>query len=149
MPTEDALREAERFFHQQIPLTRAMGVRVVRADGDKIAVEAPVAPNQNHLKTAFGGSIHAIATLAGYGCLWLALRDPKVHVVIAESSIRYLLPVRETIRGVCALPGQSQLDAFRAALAAKGKARICLDVTIEENEVVAAEFSGTFVALAT
>jgi hypothetical protein len=29
---ETALREAEEFFHQQIPLTRAMGVRVVAHD---------------------------------------------------------------------------------------------------------------------
>ncbi len=80
---DDLLRQAENFFHEKIPLTRAMDVRVVTDDEHGFAVEAPVGPNRNHLHTAFGGSINAVATLAGYGFLWLQLRD-HAHVVIAS-----------------------------------------------------------------
>jgi thioesterase domain-containing protein len=64
---EDRLRAAEKFLHEQIPITRAMGLRVVANDGNGFVVEAPVALNSNHLRTAFGGSINAVATLAAYG----------------------------------------------------------------------------------
>ncbi len=57
MQTAEILRDAEEFFHQKIPLTRAMGVRLVAASGDSFAIEAPVALNYNHLHTAFGSTI--------------------------------------------------------------------------------------------
>ena len=95
---ETALRQAQAFFHEQIPITRAMGVRVVANDENGFVIEAPVALNSNHLRTAFGGSINAVATLAAYGFLWLELNEAAAHVVVAESSIRFLRPVRETIR---------------------------------------------------
>lgn len=147
MKTPDPLREAEEFFHKKIPLTRAMGVRVVSDDTHTFVVTAPVALNHNHLHTAFGGSINAVATLAGYGLLWMQLRGEAAHVVIAESSIRFLQPVRETIRALCAKPHVQELEAFRSTLQAKGKAKIALHVRVEENGKLAAEFRATFVAL--
>ena len=146
MKTPDELRAAEEFFHAKIPLTRAMGVRVAADESGAFAVTAPVALNYNHLHTAFGGSINAIATLAGYGSLWIELRGEAAHVVIAESSIRFLQPVRETIRASCAKPDAQQLDAFRSTLRAKGKAKITLHVHVEEHGTAAAEFQATFIA---
>ena len=146
MIAESALRRAEDFFHEQIPLTRAMGVRVVAKDDQGFAIEAPVASNSNHLRTAFGGSINAVATLAAYGLLWLELDAPGVHVVVAESSIRFLRPVRQTIRAVCARPGPDEWKAFTAEFETAGKARIKLRVQVIEAEQTAAEFEGTFVA---
>ena len=146
--TTDALRAAEEFFHAQIPVTRAMGLRVVPDEEHGFAIAAPVALNYNHLHTAFGGSINAVATLAGYAWLWLELRGEPVHLVVRESSIRFLQPVRETIRAVCSAPAAEEVKAFRAALGAKGKARLTLEVRVaEESGVPAAQFTGTFVAL--
>src|SRR3954471_1400745 len=122
------LLKAEKFLHEQIPITRAMGLRVVAHDDAGFTIEAPVALNSNHLRTAFGGSINAVATLAAYGFLWMELNDASVHVVVAESSIRFLRPVRETIRAVCRRPAPDELAAFRAQFAAKGKGRISLRV---------------------
>jgi thioesterase domain-containing protein len=143
---DDRRRAAEQFLHEQIPLTRAMGLRIVSYDDNGVAVEAPVALNSNHLRTAFGGSINAVATLAAYGLLWLELDNPAVHVVVAESSIRFLRPVRETIRAVCARPGPDDWEAFRAEFESIGKARIKLRVAVVEVDQTAAEFEGTFVA---
>ncbi len=141
-----ALRQAEEYFHQQIPITHAMGIRVVAHIETEFAVEAPVALNFNHLQTAFGGSINAVATLAAYGFLWLELRDQSVRVVVAESSIRFLQPVRETIRAVCLHPDPNNWNAFRSRFAEKGRARISLEVNVVEEGQTAAEFKGIFVA---
>ena len=123
-----------------------MGVRVVSGVEHGFAVEAPVGLNSNHLRTAFGGSINAIATLAAYGLLWIELNDPAVHVVVAESSIRFLRPVRETIRAVCQRPSEHDWKAFTKAFESEGKGRIKLRVQVVEAGQSAAEFEGTFVA---
>jgi thioesterase domain-containing protein len=141
-----ALRDAEQYFHQQIPITRAMGVRIVSRDESQFVVEAPVALNSNHLGTAFGGSINAVATLAAYGLLWLELNDPSVHVVVAESTIRFLRPVREKIRATCQRPDPNEWNVFRAKFESAGKAPITLRVHVLDGEQTAAEFEGTFVA---
>ena len=146
MSEETALRQAQAFFHEQIPITRAMGLRVVASDENGFVVEAPVALNSNHLRTAFGGSINAVATLAAYGLLWLELNEAAAHVVVAESSIRFLRPVRETIRALCLRPAADELEAFHAQFAAKRKARIALRVNVIEAGETAAEFQGLFVA---
>ena len=138
-------RAAEQFFHENIPLTRAMAVRVVAADAHQFAIEAPVAPNRNHLETAFGGSINAIATLAAYGALWLELRAVAARVVIAESSIRFLQPLSETMMARC-VRNPEALETFKRELRERGKARIRLSVVVEENGATGAEFRGLFVA---
>jgi thioesterase domain-containing protein len=143
---ESALRRAEEFLSEQIPITRAMGVRLVCDAENGFAVEAPVALNSNHLRTAFGGSINAVATLAAYGWLWLELDDPAVHVVVAESSIRFLQPVHEIIRAVCQRPDRNEWEAFQRNFESAGKARIKLRVNVVEAGQTAVEFEGTFVA---
>ena len=143
---ERALREAEKFLHEQIPITRAMGLRVVGHDGDGFTVEAPVALNSNHLRTGFGGSINAVATLAAYGFLWVELNDAAAHVVVAESSIRFLRPVREIIRATCLRPDNDTLEKFRSDFSERRKARITLRVRVAEAGETAAEFEGRFVA---
>src|SRR3954463_14741427 len=113
MRADSTLLEVEKYLHEQIPITRAMGLRVVAHDEKEFVVEAPVALNSNHLRTAFGGSINAVATLAAYGFLWVELNDAAAHVVVAESSIRFLRPVLETIRATCRRPDAKSLAAFR------------------------------------
>ena len=104
MTDAQQLRETEKFFHQQIPITRAMGVRVAAYDGQRFTLVAPIALNFNHLGTAFGGSLSAVATLAGYGLLWphLSSRHPP------EFS---LVPTAGAQRDRCNLPQAGRSDA--------------------------------------
>src|ERR1044071_2537793 len=146
MSLAPTLRDTQQYFHQQIPITRAMGVLVVTHDKNQFIVEAPVSLNSNHLGTAFGGSINAVATLAAYGLLWLELREYAVYVIVAESSIQFLRPVRETIRAICLRPEPAEWAPFQTRFAEKGKARIPLHVTVVETGQTAAEFEGVFVA---
>ncbi len=124
-----------------------MEVRVV-PHRDGFAIEAPVEPNHNHLQTAFGGSINAIATLAGYTLLWLELRDRAANLVVRESSIRFMRPIREMIQAVCVPVAAESLSAFNERLIRDGKAQLRVGVRLEEHGELAAEFRGTFVATA-
>lgn len=138
--------EVEAFLHTKIPITQAMGVRVEVFDENHLVLTAPLDLNHNHLGTAFGGSLAAVATLAGYAFLWLALEDRDAHVVIAESSLVYRRPVRGEIRAVCRRPDEGALAIFKTSYAQKGKARLTLAVQIEGAGEVAVEFTGVFVA---
>ena len=140
------LRETERFFHDQIPITRAMGVVVESFGSGQLVLTAPLDLNHNHLGTAFGGSLGAIATLAGYGLLWLLLDDRRAHIVIKSSSIHYRQPVTGVIRAVCQQPGDEDVEHFLERFRRKGKASIRLRATIEEAGRTCVDFEGLFVA---
>lgn len=146
MNAPDRLRETEQFLHEQIPLTRAMQVRVESYDAGRLTLTAPLAANHNHLGTAFGGSLAALAMLAGYGLLWLELGDRDAHLVVSESTLKFRHPVRGLIRAICRPPEARALAHFKGDFAAKGKARLSLEVVIEGEDEVAVEFRGTYVA---
>jgi thioesterase domain-containing protein len=137
----------QELLHQKIPITRALGVRVEDYDGQRLILTAPLAANVNHLGTAFGGSLNALALLSGYGLLWLELQDSECHIVIRASSISYERPVTGELRAVCVRPDEEALRHFKQTFHQRGKARIVLSATIEEQGITAVRFQGTFVAL--
>ncbi|HEX6622617.1 MAG TPA: YiiD C-terminal domain-containing protein [Pyrinomonadaceae bacterium] len=140
-------RQLEELFYAKIPVTRALGVRVEEYDGRRLVLTAPLRENVNHLGTAFGGSINALAVLSGYGLLWLELRDTQCHIVIRESAIHYDRPVRGDLRAVCVRPGEEAVEAFKHQYRQRGKARIVLEATVEDGGATAVRFRGTFVAM--
>ncbi len=138
--------EITSYLHKNIPITAAMGVEVESSDAEGLVLIAPLEPNHNHLGTAFGGSLSAIATLAGYGVVWLALGDPDAHVVIGDGTLRFRRPVTKSIRAICVSPEPPVMQHFREEFDRAGRGRLRLQVTIEEDGEVAVEFEGTFIA---
>lgn len=147
MFSQTLLQETTQFLHEQIPLTQAMGVQVAQVDDWGLTLTAPLAVNHNHLGTAFGGSLSAMATLACYSLVWLLMNDRSVHIVVKQSEIQYLHPVTEDIRAVCHLPQDDELADFRLCFATQGKARLRLNCSIEQNGQICVTFKGEFVAL--
>jgi thioesterase domain-containing protein len=140
----------EAFLHEKIPLTRAMGLRVAASDARRLALEAPLAANVNHLGTAFGGSLHALPTLACYAALWTILREAGLdgHVVVKRSTAAYRSPVTGTLRAVCERPPAEACAAFLSDLRRHKKARMELTAIVEGAVgKPAVEFSGSFVAV--
>jgi thioesterase domain-containing protein len=142
-----AAARLERYVRDSIPLVVHMDVRVLSADIRGVVLEAPLAPNRNHVGTAFGASLHGLATLAGWGLVWLALEEhPEREVVVAESSMRYRLPANATFQARCLLPPAERLAELSADYASRGRARLVLDVHLLCGGNRVAEFEGTFVA---
>jgi len=142
-----SLAATEDFLHGKIPLARAMGVRVASHDATGLLLTAPLAENHNHLGTAFGGSISAIATLAGYALLWRELEDQSAHIVIRSSSLSYEQPIHGDLHALCLPPATEAMDTFRARFHKAGKARILIRVILSENGTPSAIFEGEYVAL--
>ena len=140
----------EAFLHAKIPLTKAMGLRVIETGPRQIVLEAPLAPNINHLGSVFGGTLHALPTLACYAALWSLLFESGIagHVVVKKSSAHYRQPVTATFRASCQRPPSDVAAAFLADLRRHKKARMDLEsVVLGANGKAAVEFSGSFVAV--
>ncbi len=151
VPPSVSARGLTIFLHEQIPLTRAMELRAAEASSERLVLEAPLAPNRNHLGTAFGGSLQALPTLACYGALWMTLREAGLdgHVVVKRSHATFHEPVSGKLRAVCERPSAAESAAFLSQLKRHGKARMELEATVEGTapDKPAVKFSGSFVAV--
>lgn len=135
--------ELKTFLYNSMPLCSAMGIEVVKADNDHIIVSAPLLPNINHKKTAFGGSLHSLATLA---CFSLVHVNVKGETVIASSEIEYLAPVTSDFIAECKKPESTDWERFLKIFEKKGRARIQLSSEIWQEGKLAVRFRGVFVA---
>ena len=150
VPDSMTTRGLEAFLHEKIPLTKAMGLHVTESNTQHLVLEAPLAANINHLGTAFGGSLHALPTLACYAALWTLLREAGLdgHVVVKRSAAQYRAPVTGQLRAVCVRPAPAVVEEFFADLRRHKKARMELTAIVEGSEgKPAVEFSGSFVAV--
>ncbi|HEV2109765.1 MAG TPA: YiiD C-terminal domain-containing protein [Gammaproteobacteria bacterium] len=146
-PADVRAARLERYMRRTIPLVEQMQVRVAALDGAGLSLTAPLAPNINHEQTAFGGSLASLATLACWGYLWLLLEDePGMHMVVNEAHIRYLKPVTGALTARCEAPPEETLRKFLDTLKRRGKARIELKATSNQDDNLCAEYTGSFVA---
>jgi len=150
VPDSMSTKSLEAFLHEKIPLTKAMGLHVAESNARRLVLEAPLDRNVNHLGTAFGGSLHALPTLACYAGLWTLLREAGIdgHVVVKRSQAHYRSPVTGTLRAVCVRPPAALVKEFILDLQRHRKARMELAAVVEGGDgKPAVEFSGSFVAV--
>jgi len=138
--------ELENTLHEEIPLSRAIGIQVAAYRNNMLQLIAPLVPNINHKCTAFGGSLYSLAVLCGWGLLHLRLREAglRKHIVIQESNVRYLLPVENDMTAECRLD-EAAFARFLRTLEKHGRSRLALDVIIMRDGRPAVEFSGRYV----
>jgi thioesterase domain-containing protein len=138
----------EKVLREEIPLTAAMGLRVIEAGGSRVVLGAPLEPNHNHKSTAFGGSLYSLAVLAGWGLLWIRLREASLegHVVIARSEAEYLRPVVGDLRAT-AEANETVLATALEIYRRKGRAKVLLTARIGEAGEEAVRFVGTYALL--
>ena len=135
---------------QSIPLTLAMQLKVSAWSDQGLTLMAPLAPNINDKGSAFGGSLSALLTLAGWGLLWLRTKETNMScdLVIHRAEIRYVRPVTGPILVLCPQPGNVEWLLFCDQFASRGKARIRLrPVVLDLAGQEAVTFQSEFVAL--
>ncbi len=136
----------ENYLHEQIPISKALGIRAKEATPQKVTLTAPLAENINHKKTVFGGSLHAVTTLACWSLIHLNLEN-SYEIVIGKSEIEYLKPVTSDFEATCYFPEEKEWQRFHHILLRKGKARLQLNAAIMQNNTIAVNFTGTFIAI--
>lgn len=140
----------ESYLYDNIPLSRAMGIRVLIASPARILLECPLEPNINHHGTAFGGSIVACSTLAGWCWLHVFMQEREIpsRLVISESKMEYIMPISGGFTAELRPPSLDTILNFTQTFSRRGSARIELEVDILSGGEIAAQFKGTYVALA-
>jgi len=148
MPTEGLERRVERYLHQYIPLSAAMGVRVEIATVERVQLSAPLAPNVNHNETVFGGSAAALATLSAWTLLHLRLEQAgwDARLVIQRSSMEYERPIPGDFEAICRFSDEAAWERFRATLERRARARLTLTAYLARAGHRVASFEGDFVA---
>jgi thioesterase domain-containing protein len=124
-----------------------MQLRVQDYDGRELRLAAPLGPNVNQHTTVFGGSLAAATTLAGWGMVWILLRDKYPHgrIVIQESTLSYVRPVTEDFVAVCRYPSEKAIRQLFAMLDRKGKGRIDLAAEVLQKGKPCVSFHGRYV----
>ena len=150
VPSDADLQQLQQQFSAMPPVA-AMAIAVDRYDDGALFLKAPLAANVNDKDNAFGGSLASLMTLAGWGWVNLQLRlaGMSADIYVADSQLRYLLPVYEALRAEAAPALPAERDTFIATLRQRGKARLGMAAQVRlADGAVAATFSGRFVAIA-
>jgi len=141
--------ELDTYLAENIPLTRALAVRALRVDDERVELAAPLAPNRNHRATAFGGSVAALAMLAGWGWLRARLGERAVglQLVIQRQEMEFLAPIDADFVSSCAAPAPPEWQRFQRTLGARGRARLELAVEVRCADRLVARFRGAYAAV--
>ncbi len=133
---------------EELPITQSLGITVREIGRDRVVLAMPLAANRNHKGTVFAGSLNAVATLAGWSLLWQVMREAGIqaHVVIQDSSVRYLVPAQSDVVAEATPPDAAALEQALLLLARRGRARVALEAVVRDRETqVVATLSGRYV----
>lgn len=145
-----SLADTESYLHEHIPISRALGVTVVRADAGGVELRAPLAANINHRSTVFGGSAISVAILAAWTLIHLWTMDigrlGRYRVVIRRSEMDYRAPIQGDFSATCT-PPPDVLDRFTRSLERHRTARVDLTARVSSGDIEAGSFAGSYVAI--
>ncbi|GAA03017.1 bifunctional GNAT family N-acetyltransferase/hotdog fold thioesterase [Photobacterium leiognathi] len=142
----DWCHELQTLWQQQIPISDKMGIKINQYTGYRFEVSALFNANLNPNEFMFAGSIFTMATLAGWGFIWLLLKERGLegNIVLVDSHIRYSSPVTERPKAVSTVENLRG-DIDRLAKGRKG--RISIDVNVYSGTNIASSFTGTYLIL--
>ena len=150
---EEQARALQKIWHNTIPLSKAMNLQISYYDGTKLITHCDTDFNQNLHHTMFAGSIYTLATLTGWGWVYLALKALQQantsfdgDIVLADANIRYHSPIKGLAYGqVVAQDVSGQFDNLLLGR----KARINLVAHVYCGDNIAATFAGSYFILPT
>jgi len=135
-------------WHNTIPMSKAMGIAISYYDGQQLNTHCDAAFNKNLHNTMFAGSIYTLATLTGWGWIYLALNQvqPSVQgdIVLAHADIRYHAPIATM---AYAQVERRQVQGSFERLVQGKKSRIKLVVDVYCGDKIAATFTGQYAVL--
>ncbi|MBN7819366.1 YiiD C-terminal domain-containing protein [Bowmanella yangjiangensis] len=130
-------------WYETIPISEQMGIKLYQYTGRTLEVRASLNKNINLHGTMFAGSIFSLATLTGWGMLYLQLKEKQLdgEIVLGDADIHYHKPVSMQPRALCNIESVSgKFDTL-----AKGKkSPFKLVVELHDGHNAVAEFRGVY-----
>ncbi|AWB66785.1 GNAT family N-acetyltransferase [Saccharobesus litoralis] len=139
-------QELQDTWDTEIPVAHLMGIKVHQFTGYVLETRAALNANLNLHGTMFAGSIYSLATLSGWGLIFLMLKEKglKGEIVLGDGNIHYHKPLTHVPRALCHV---SSVEGNLKALERGRKVRVKLKVNILDEDKPVAEFFGVFVVL--
>ena len=143
------VRFLQKYLHERIPISKAMGVKVLEATVNGVKLAAPLSPNINHRETVFGGSSSAVAILSAWSLLYLRLKNENIksRIVIQRSTMNYEHPIADMFTASSVNCDPLIWLKFIAMLKRKNRARVKISSILHCNGRKVGEFEGAFVAI--
>lgn len=135
--------ELQSTWHETIPISEQMGIQLHQYTGKTLENRASLNKNINIHGTMFAGSIFSLATLTGWGMIFLKLKEKSLtgEIVLGDGNIHYHKPITMQPRAVCNV---ESLDGKFDLLNKNKKVCIKLQVNILDGDNPVAEFKGVF-----
>jgi thioesterase domain-containing protein len=130
-------------WYETIPISEQMGIKIYQYSGKTLETRASLNKNINLHGTMFAGSIFSLATLTGWGMIFLQLKEKGLvgDIVLGDGNIHFHKPITMQPRALC------NIESFNGKLDGLLKNKKCfikLQVAILDGDVPVAEFSGLF-----
>jgi thioesterase domain-containing protein len=136
----------QNIWHDTIPLSKAMNIQISYFDEKQLITHCDDRFNKNLHNTMFAGSIYTLATLSGWGWVYLQLQQLQLQgdIVLAKANIEYHAPITGFAYAKVTVDSVSG-DFTRLSM---GKnARIHLIVYLYSGDKIAATFTGDYTVL--
>jgi thioesterase domain-containing protein len=142
-------KSLQDYILKNIPILGKLDFHVRSVENGKVVISAPFLPHVNHQNSVFGGSLGGILLLAGWAHVKYIMDgiDPSANVVVQNSNVRYMKPVKNDFYAVSKEIPKEHLDKFLKTFKRFGKAKIRAGAGVwEENGLEElTEFEGDFV----
>jgi thioesterase domain-containing protein len=145
---KEKIYKLQERLNRNIPITKSMGVEILKFDDSGLVINAPLHLNKNDKGTAFAGSLYSVAVLTGWAYISEKLKEEglDVEVAVYSSSITYLNPVTADFKAVCNVLCNDAWVNFRERVKKKSNGKISLSVDIIHNEEIKVSFKGEYYA---
>ncbi|MGS2721413.1 bifunctional GNAT family N-acetyltransferase/hotdog fold thioesterase [Paraglaciecola aestuariivivens] len=133
----------QKTWHETIPITEQMGIKLYQYTGRTLETRASLNKNINLHGTMFAGSIFSLATLTGWGMIFLQLKQKGLdgEIVLGDGNIHYHKPITMQPRALCNI---ESVNAKFEILEKGKKCQVKLNVAILDEDNAVAEFSGIY-----
>jgi len=144
---QDVASALQNVWHQTIPLSKAMNINICYYDGEQLITHCDADFNKNLHNTMFAGSIYTLATLSGWGWVYLKLQESQLKgdIVLAKANIEYHAPITGVGYAIVRI---DSVEGDFERLSQGRNARINLTAHLYSGDKIAATFTGCYAVLA-
>ncbi|RCU51003.1 MULTISPECIES: bifunctional GNAT family N-acetyltransferase/hotdog fold thioesterase [Corallincola] len=143
----DWCEELQKIWRDGIPISQALGIRIIEYSGERFETRAAFNANINLHGTLFAGSAYSQACLTGWGMIYMMLKEQGLSgsIALSHGEIRHLRPLTEE---PTAYVSRAEVEGSVHPLRRGEQAHLSVTVTLEDSkQPLAAQFKGEYLVL--
>ena len=142
------IKKLQNKLHNEIPLTKMMGIKVQEYNEKELITTAPLNININDKGTAFGGSLATMTIISAWSLCWLITEELGLqsnNIVVIKNEHSYKKPVTKDLICITTKPSVEEIEILKNKLLTKKSASIKIKSQIIEDGEICVDFIGYYV----